>query len=333
MRVLVTGGAGLVGSHLVDRLLARGHEVIAVDDLSRGSFANLAHLKREPRFAFAEHDVVRPFRADVDGVFHLAVPSSPRSCEDDPVRAAMTCVAGTAHALEVAADRGARAVLGMSSEVFGPGARCAEAIAADFARTRGVDVRIVRSPLVYGPRMAPDGGDVVSVLALAALSRGGDAGLEAAAASFARTVSLVYVDDAVTALLHAMESAMDGEPVDGADGLAREALAPSTEVSPGDVARAVAACLERDEWPTPADVMGEGVMGEGAPAPMDLSEGVARTVEWFASRLQRRSADRPLAGGGARSCGAVDAARPLAARPLAGRAARVRPRSRAASCL
>jgi len=285
MRALVTGGAGLVGSHLVDRLLAQGHEVIAIDDLSRGTYANLAHLKREPRFVFIEHDVVRPFRANVDAVFHLAVPSSPRSCEDDPVRAAMTCVAGTAHALEVAARAGGRAVLGMSSDVFGPGARCAEAIAADFVRTRAVDVRLVRAPLVYGPRMAPDGGDVVSVLALAALSGGrdADARLTAAVAAFGPALHLAYVDDAVVAFL----DAAGAEPGEGA-----ERHAPTVEVSPGDVARAVAASLGRGPagaaaaTPTP-------VGAQASAAATALADGVARTVAWFATRLGRRARERP----------------------------------------
>src|SRR6185295_6465076 len=97
------GGAGLVGSHLCDRLLAQGNEVIAVDDLSTGSFANIAHLKREARFAFVEHDLAEPFRADVDAVVHLATPSGATSD--------MARVAGTIHVLEAASSRAARVVL------------------------------------------------------------------------------------------------------------------------------------------------------------------------------------------------------------------------------
>ena len=152
-RVLVLGGAGVVGSHLVDRLIADGNEVIAIDDLSRGSFANIAHLRRDKRFVFREHDVGVPFRAEVDRIFHLALPSTRAACGIDPVKAAMTCVSGTMNALEVAAANGARLVLGTASERWGAGVRCAESLALDFAGTRHTDVRVVRLPSTYGPRM------------------------------------------------------------------------------------------------------------------------------------------------------------------------------------
>ena len=151
-----------MGSHLVDRLLADGHEVIAIDDLSRGSFANIAHLKHEKRFAFIEHDVTLPFRAEVDCIFHLAVPSTRMACEPDPIKAAIVCVMGTVHTLEVAATNHAHVVLATATERWGVGVRCAESIAAEFVSRRGVEVRLVRLPSAYGPRMAPDGDHVVT---------------------------------------------------------------------------------------------------------------------------------------------------------------------------
>jgi UDP-glucuronate decarboxylase len=295
-RVLVLGGAGLVGSHLVDRLLEGGDEVIAVDDLSRGSYANVAHLKREPRFVFVEHDAVAPFRAKVDRVFQLALPSTRVGCGVDPVKAAMTCVGGTMNALEVAAACGARIVLAPASERWGAGVRCAESLSLDFARTRGIDVRFVRLPSAYGPRMTPDGEHLVSELVVQALRRE----RLAPRGRLDRRVHLTYVDDAVDTLLRAMES----EP------RVPSVVAPSSEASVLDVAHMIAeatglAGLELGEpivdgppstsWvtgPTLADAI-PAASAFAMPAPVELADGLARTVRWFEARTGRRPEDRP----------------------------------------
>jgi UDP-glucuronate decarboxylase len=172
-RILVLGAASVLGAHLCERLLAEGHEVIAVDDFTSGSFATIAHLKRKPRFAFVEHDITTKFDAKVDVVFHLAVPSSERSCAADPMRAALIGVMGTANALEVATLHGARVVIATSIERFGQGVRRTEDLARDAANTRRTDVRIVRVGTAYGPRMPLDDGHVVPRLLVQAL-RGED---------------------------------------------------------------------------------------------------------------------------------------------------------------
>lgn len=310
-RVLVVGGAGLIGSHLVDRLLAEGHEVIALDDLSSGSFANLAHHKNDKCFAFMEHDVAAPFRATrvkVDCIFHLAVPSTRRSCTADPVRAALTCVNGTMHVLEVAAANGARVILGTAAERHGEGVRCAETLAVDFAKTRGADVRIVRLPTAYGPRMAPDGDHLVTQLVLQAL-HGEDF---APKMRLDRRIRLAYVDDVVEALMRTMASAEHTPAL----------AAPSTETSVLELAHMIAAAAGR----VGADVTDDAASGPASlPAPrsarpsladalpasialglvpsVDLPEGLGRTLRWFEGRTRRPS------GVFASEAGAVSSAR------------------------
>jgi UDP-glucuronate decarboxylase len=295
-RVLVVGGAGLVGSHLVDRLLAEGNEVIAIDDLSRGSYASIAHLKRDKRFAFLEHDVAKAFRAKVDAVFHLAVPSTRMACEIDPVKAAMTCVTGTMNVLEVAAANAARVVLSTATERWGEGVRCAEALAVDFARSRGTDVRVVRQPSAYGPRMAPDGDHIVTELVLQAL-RGEDLRPRA---RLERRLRLAYVDDVVETLVRTMSSEQRVPAV----------VAPSSEATVLDLAHLIAeaaglAGIEvtdaSDDAPSSLPMSGRPTLVDSLPASIalgvapsvDLEEGVRRTVGWFEARTQRRSSTRP----------------------------------------
>jgi len=295
-RVLVVGGAGLVGSHLVDRLLAEGNEVIAIDDLSRGSYASLAHLRREKRFVFLEHDVTRPFRVKVDAVFHLAVPSTRMACEPDPVKAAMTCVVGTMHVLEVAAASGARVVFVTATERWGEGARCAEALAVDFAKSCGAEVRVVRQPSAYGPRMAPDGDHIVTELVLQAL-RGEDL---TPRARLGRRLRLSYVDDVVETLARTMNSEQHTPAV----------VAPSSESTVLDLAHLIAeaAGLEGVEisdasgdGPPSAPMSGRPTLVDTLPASialglassMELEEGLRRTVAWFDARTSRRAGDRP----------------------------------------
>lgn len=280
-RVLVLGGAGLVGSHLIDRLLAGGDGVTAVDDLSRGSFANLAHLKRHPRFVFHEQDVAVPYRAAVDRVYHLALPSTRAACGEDPVRATITCVSGTLNALEIAAASGARLVLATASERWGAGIQCAESLAADFAAARHTDVSIVRVPSTYGPRLALDGEHLVTTLVLRAL-RGEHVVLPG---PIERRVRLAYVDDVVQTLVTAMETEDRVPAVD----------APSVETGVTELARRIAALAGLGELESAGD---------------PLTERLARTVRWFEGRAGRRAGTRES---GIYACDG-EAASPTAAR-------------------
>jgi UDP-glucuronate decarboxylase len=226
MRALVTGGAGFLGSHLCERLLADSHEVIALDDFSTGSPDNVAHLAVSPRFTLVEHDVGNPFDYKVDRVYHLASPASPVHYQRDPVRTTLTNVQGTLRALECAERRGARLLLASTSEVYGDplvhpqaedylgnvnpigpracydeGKRCAESLVMDFSRLERADVRIARIFNTYGPRMAVNDGRVVSHFIVQAL-RGEDLPIHG---SGEQTRSFCYVDDLVEGLVRLME--------------------------------------------------------------------------------------------------------------------------------
>ncbi len=223
--VLVTGGAGFLGSHLCDALIADGNRVICLDDLSTGSIANLRHLGSEARFDFIEGDVTVPRDLKVDQVYNLACPASPVHYQADPVRTMQTCFLGAMNMLELARASGARVLQASTSEVYGDpevhpqhetywgnvnavgerscydeGKRAAETLFHDYRRHRGVDAKIVRIFNTYGPRMQPDDGRVVSnfiVQALAGrpLTIYGDG---------SQTRSFCYVDDLVEALLRMM---------------------------------------------------------------------------------------------------------------------------------
>ena len=233
-RALVTGGAGFVGSHLCERLLSCGREVIALDNLWTGSISNLASVMKNPRFRFVEHDVRRPFWFDVDEIWNLASPASPPAYQADPVATTLANVVGTANGLELAARTGARFFQASTSEVYGDpvvhpqpeeyrgnvnttgiracydeGKRCAESLVMDFHRTRGVDVRIARIFNTYGPRMSADDGRVVSnfikqALAGSALTIYG---------SGQQTRSFCYVDDLIDGFLLLMEHRVEKGPI------------------------------------------------------------------------------------------------------------------------
>ena len=234
-RVLVTGGAGFVGSHLCERLLAEGDHVTALDDLSTGSWSNVAHLEPHRSFARMEHDVTDPFDLPgVERIFNLACPASPPHYQRDPVKTNLTNVLGAFHGLELARRRSARFFQASTSEVYGDpavhpqpesylgnvnptgvracydeGKRCAEALVSDFARARGVDVRIARIFNTYGPRMRPDDGRVVSNFAVQAL-RGDSLTVHG---DGSQTRSFCYVDDLVDGILLLMEHARDPGPM------------------------------------------------------------------------------------------------------------------------
>lgn len=234
MRILVTGGAGFIGSHLCERLVAEGHHVLALDNLSTGHLSNMAGLLRDPRFDFIEHDVTAPFRHAVDRIYHLACPASPRHYQRDGLRTLQTNVLGAMHGLSLAKETGARFLLASTSEVYGDplvhpqpetywghvnpigpracydeGKRCAETFAVEMHKAHGVAIRIARIFNTYGPRMSATDGRVVSTFLTQALEREpitvyGDG---------RQTRSFCYVDDLVHGLVSLMEHPTASLPV------------------------------------------------------------------------------------------------------------------------
>lgn len=192
--VLVTGGAGFLGSHLCDRLLAEGHEVLCLDNFFTGSKDNIAHLVGNPHFELVRHDIVQPIFLEVDQIYNFACPASPVHYQYNPVKTVKTNVMGAINMLGLAKRVRARVLQASTSEVYGDpeihpqtesywgrvnpigvrscydeGKRVAETLMMDYHRQNGVDIRIVRIFNTYGPRMAPDDGRVVSNFIVQAL--------------------------------------------------------------------------------------------------------------------------------------------------------------------
>nr|XP_043619244.1 UDP-glucuronic acid decarboxylase 2-like [Erigeron canadensis] len=226
LRIVVTGGAGFVGSHLVDRLMARGDSVIVVDNFFTGNKDNVMHHFGNPRFELIRHDVVEPLLLEVDQIYHLACPASPVHYKFNPVKTIKTNVVGTLNMLGLAKRVGARFLLTSTSEVYGDplqhpqvetywgnvnpigvrscydeGKRTAETLTMDYHRGAGVEVRIARIFNTYGPRMCIDDGRVVSNFVAQALRKEpltvyGDG---------KQTRSFQYVSDLVEGLMRLME--------------------------------------------------------------------------------------------------------------------------------
>ena len=198
MRILITGGAGFLGSHLSDRLINQGHEVICLDNFFTGRKRNIAHLLGNPNFELVRHDVIDPFKCEVDQIYNLACPASPVHYQYNAIKTIKTSVMGAINALGLAKRTSARVFQASTSECYGDpsvhpqpesywgnvnpigtrscydeGKRCAETLFMDYHRQNGVDIRIVRIFNTYGPRMCPDDGRVVSNFIVQAL-RGKD---------------------------------------------------------------------------------------------------------------------------------------------------------------
>ena len=227
MRILVTGGAGFIGSHLCERLLKDKHEVICLDNFFSGKRANIAHMRVDPSFELIRHDVVEPILLEVDRIFHLACPASPVHYQYNPVKTTKTNVMGTINMLGLAKRVRARMLLTSTSEVYGDpeehpqkesywghvnpigirscydeGKRVAECLMMDYHRQNKVDTKIVRIFNTYGPRMAIDDGRVVSNFCVAAL-RGEDLTVYGEGK---QTRSFAYIDDLVEGLVRMMDA-------------------------------------------------------------------------------------------------------------------------------
>lgn len=311
MRVLVTGGAGFLGSHLCDRLLADGHDVIALDNLFTGSKKTIAHLRSNPNFEFIRHDVVNSILLEVDWIFNLACPASPIHYQYNPVKTVKTSVMGALNMLGLAKRVNARILQASTSEVYGDphehpqteaywgnvnpigprscydeGKRVAETLMTDYHRQNKVDIRIARIFNTYGPRMAIGDGRVISNFVVQAL-RGekltiyGDG---------KQTRCFCFVDDLIEGLTALMRYEGPGasEPIN---------IGSADEQSMNDVV----ACL--------GDIMGRRLDVQRRPLPendpvrrrpdttrakerlgwqprVSLEDGLRRTVEYFRTAIE-----------------------------------------------
>ncbi|HEY6863036.1 MAG TPA: UDP-glucuronic acid decarboxylase family protein [Burkholderiales bacterium] len=224
-KILVTGGAGFLGSHLCDALIDAGHEVLCVDNLFTGSKQNVAHLLGEPRFEFMRHDVTFPLYVEVDEIYNLACPASPVHYQFDPVQTTKTSVHGAINMLGLAKRTRARVFQASTSEVYGDpemhpqqeqywgrvnpigiracydeGKRCAETLFFDYHRQHGLEIKVARIFNTYGPRMHPDDGRVVSNFIVQAL-RGDDITIFG---DGSQTRAFCYVEDMIRGFLSLM---------------------------------------------------------------------------------------------------------------------------------
>jgi UDP-glucuronate decarboxylase len=318
-RVLVTGGAGFLGSHLCERLIRDGHEVLCVDNLFTGTRANIAHLLNHPRFEFARHDVTFPLYVEVDEIYNLACPASPIHYQHDPVQTTKTSVHGAINMLGLAKRTGAKILQASTSEVYGDpevhpqteeywgrvnpigtrscydeGKRCAETLFFDYHRQLGVKIKVARIFNTYGPRMHPNDGRVVSNFVVQALEGRpltiyGEGN---------QTRSFCYVDDLIDGLVRLMKS---GDSVTGPINLGNP-----TEFRVGELAEQVLAKLGSKagiiKEPLPADDprqrqpdISKARELLGWEPKVALSEGLDHTIAYFKEQLN--AAREPAAAG------------------------------------
>lgn len=229
-RILVSGGAGFIGSHLCTRLINEGHEVICLDNFFTGSKDNIMHLMSNRHFEVVRHDITNPYSAEVDEIYNLACPASPIHYQHDPIQTAKTSVMGAINMLELAMRLNAKILQASTSEVYGDpiihpqpesywgnvnpvgcrscydeGKRCAETLFMDYHRQKKVRVKIIRIFNTYGPRMLPNDGRVVSNFIIQALNNEditiyGDG---------KQTRSFQYIDDMVEGMLRMMATEDD----------------------------------------------------------------------------------------------------------------------------
>jgi UDP-glucuronate decarboxylase len=226
LRILITGGSGFLGSHLSDRMVKQGHDVICLDNFYTGSRANVQHLLEYPNFELVRHDVTFPYFVEVDRIYNLACPASPVHYQANPVQTTKTSVQGAINMLGLAKRTGARILQASTSEVYGDpevhpqteeywgrvnpigiracydeGKRCAETLFFDYHRQNNVEIRVARIFNTYGPRMQPNDGRVVSNFIVQAL-KGEDITIYG---DGNQTRSFCYVDDLIDGLMRFME--------------------------------------------------------------------------------------------------------------------------------
>jgi UDP-glucuronate decarboxylase len=309
MRILVTGGAGFLGSHLCDRLLKDGHEVVAIDNLFTGRKLNIAHLMGHANFEFVRHDVIDPFKYEVDQIYNLACPASPPHYQYNPIKTIKTSVMGAINCLGLAKRTKARVFQASTSEVYGDpqihpqpesywghvnpigkrscydeGKRCAETLFFDYHRENKVDIRVIRIFNTYGPRMHEADGRVVSNFIVQAL-RGQDITIYG---DGAQTRSFCYVDDLIEGFVRFMAQTETVGPMNcGNPGeFTMRELAELTLKLVGGKSKIVHQPLPADDpkQRRPDITLAQKVLGGWEPK-VSLEEGLGRTIAYFKTRV------------------------------------------------
>ena len=315
-RVLVTGGAGFLGSHLIDRLIERGNEVVCVDNLFTGSKSNIAHLIGHPQFEFLRHDITFPLYVEVDEIFNLACPASPIHYQHDPVQTTKTSVHGAINMLGLAKRLGAPIFQASTSEVYGDpsvhpqqesywgnvnpigprscydeGKRCAETLFFDYHRQYQIDIRVARIFNTYGPRMHPNDGRVVSNFIVQAL-KGEDITLYG---DGLQTRSFCYVDDLIDGFLRFMALAPKAEQTLSFPGpinlgnpveFTMVQLAEQVLELTGSKSKMIFQPLPADDpKQRQPDITLAKTLLDWEPS-MALGEGLKKTIEYFETKLQ-----------------------------------------------
>ena len=312
-RILVTGGAGFLGSHLCERLLAEGHEVLCLDNFFTGTKRNIEHLLAHPRFELLRHDVTFPVYVEVDQIYNLACPASPVHYQHDPVQTTKTSVHGAINMLGLAKRLRARILQASTSEVYGDpdvhpqpecywgkvnpigvrscydeGKRCAETLFFDYHRQHALDIRVVRIFNTYGPRMHPNDGRVVSNFIVQAL-RGQPITVYGEGA---QTRSFCFVDDLVDGLARFMEAEPGGPgPVNignPEEFTVRDLATLVIELTGSSSMLAFAPLPSDDPLQRRPDVGAARQMFGWEPR-VSLEEGLRKTIDWFEDLL---SSDR-----------------------------------------
>jgi len=313
-RILITGGAGFLGSHLCEKLTLKGHEVICVDNFFTGSKENIKHLEEYPNFEILEHDICRALYVDVDEIYNLACPASPVHYQADPVQTLKTSVHGSVNMLGIAKRCRSKILQASTSEVYGDpfqhpqnekywgnvnpigfrscydeGKRCAETLFFDYFRRHGVKIKIIRIFNTYGPRMHPNDGRVVSNLIMQALKGEpltiyGDG---------THTRSFCYIDDLIEGMIRMMEKTGDltgplnlGNPSE----FTILELAEKIQAITNTRSKIVYKNLPKDDpKKRKPDISLAKKKLEWEPK-VDLEEGLLRTVDYFSKILSKKSA-------------------------------------------
>ena len=308
MRILVTGGAGFLGSHLCERLLGEGHEVICLDNFFTGRKVNVAHLMSNPMFELMRHDVIDPFKVEVDQIYNLACPASPVHYQYNAIKTIKTSVMGAINCLGLAKRLGARVFQASTSEVYGDpevhpqpesykgcvnpigpracydeGKRCAETLFVDYHRSNDVDIRIVRIFNTYGPRMLADDGRVVSNFVVQAL-KGEDITVYG---DGSQTRSFCYVDDLIEGFVRLMNTEDITGPVNiGNPGeFTMVELAEKVLAQVGGPSKLTFRPLPQDD---PLQRQPDITIAKerlGWEPTVDLDAGLAKTIEYFRDRV------------------------------------------------